>query len=138
MAQVQRLFVNLPVSDIAATRGFWTALGFGFNPRFSGDQSLALELGDNIGAMLLQRDFFRTFTDRGICDTTRELQCLLAIQFATREEVDAVVEAALAHGGREAHPPEDHGFMYQRAFHDPDGHGWGPFWMDLAGPPAQD
>ena len=30
------------------------------------------------------------------------------------------------------HPPEDHGFMYQRTIADPDGHIWEPFWMDDA------
>ena len=30
------------------------------------------------------------------------------------------------------HDPEDLGFMYSRAFDDLDGHGWGPFTMDMA------
>jgi len=35
--------------------------------------------------------------------------------------------AAIAPGGREAHPPEDEG---------PDGHGFDPFRMDIAAMPA--
>jgi len=35
--------------------------------------------------------------------------------------------AAIAAGGREAHPPADE---------DPDGHGFGPFRMDVAAMPA--
>ena len=46
--------------------------------------------------------------------------------------------AAIANGGGEPHPPEDMGFMYQRAFSDPDGHGWGPFWMNPDGIPPQE
>ena len=44
----------------------------------------------------------------------------------------AVVPAALAAGGQEARPAEDHGFMYGRSFEDPDGHIWEPFFMDMA------
>ena len=45
--------------------------------------------------------------------------------------MDAITEKAIAAGGREAHPAEDQGFMYSRAFEDPDGNGFGPFWMDV-------
>jgi uncharacterized protein len=35
-------------------------------------------------------------------------------------------------------PAQDHGFMYGRDLLDPDGHGWGPMWMDPdAVPPSQ-
>lgn len=47
-------------------------------------------------------------------------------------EVDAINEAAVKAGGREAHEPEDHGYMYSRAFEDLDGYGWVPFSMDVA------
>ena len=40
--------------------------------------------------------------------------------------------AAIAAGGKSLHDPEDHGFMYSRAFEDPDGNGFGPMWMDPA------
>jgi predicted lactoylglutathione lyase len=46
--------------------------------------------------------------------------------------VDRVTDAALAAGGAEAGPTQDHGFMYGRSFADPDGHIWEPMWMDLA------
>lgn len=135
MTRTTGLFVNLPVSDVARTRAFYTALGFEINEAFSNDKAVAVILGEHQFAMLLQRDFFRTFTQLEIADPTQSVQCLVAIQFDTKGEVDAVVEAALANGGGEPHPPEDMGFMYQRAFSDPDGHGWGPFWMDPAGIP---
>lgn len=32
--------------------------------------------------------------------------------------------------GKEAGPPEDHGFMYSRSFEDLDGHHWEVVWMD--------
>ena len=40
--------------------------------------------------------------------------------------------AALANGGTEPRPAIEMDFMYNRAFADPDGHVWEPFWMDPA------
>jgi predicted lactoylglutathione lyase len=37
--------------------------------------------------------------------------------------------AAVAAGGKSLHEPEDLGFMYSRAFEDPDGNGFGPVWF---------
>lgn len=135
MTRTQGLFINLPIADIASTRAFYTALGFEINENFSDDNAVAVVLGDKQFAMLLKREFFQTFTKLELADPTKYVQSLVAIQFDDKKEVDAIVEAALGNGGGEPHPPEDMGFMYQRAFSDPDGHGWGPFWMDPAGIP---
>ena len=43
-----------------------------------------------------------------------------------------VAYAATKAGGVSLHDAEDLGFMYSRAFADPDGNGFGPFWMDPA------
>ncbi len=137
MTRTTGLYINLPITDLARTRAFYTALGFEINENFSDDKAVAVVLGESQYAMLLKREFFQSFTKQEIADPAKYVQCLLAIQFDDREGVDAIVDAALANGGGEPHPPEDMGFMYQRAFSDPDGHGWGPFWMDPAGIPAQ-
>lgn len=137
MTRTTGLYINLPITDLARTRAFYTALGFEINENFSDDKAVAVVLGENQYAMLLKREFFQSFTQQEIADPAKYVQCLLAIQFDDREGVDAIVDAALANGGGEPHPPEDMGFMYQRAFSDPDGHGWGPFWMDPAGIPEQ-
>src|SRR3546814_5724820 len=79
--------------------------------------------------MLLAKPFYATFTPKQIADSHATSGALYALSFDSRADVDAITEAAIAAGGREAHDPEDHGFMYSRAFEDFDGHGWGPFWM---------
>ena len=56
----------------------------------------------------------------------------LALSCDDRASVDAITAAALATGGTLAHDAEDLGFMYSTGFFDPDGHGWGPFYMDMA------
>jgi predicted lactoylglutathione lyase len=80
--------------------------------------------------MLLRDEFFRTFTRREPCDTTRQNEALLALSCDSRAEVDALVGRAEEAGGSQAMPPVDHGFMYVRSFYDPDGHHWEALWMD--------
>lgn len=50
----------------------------------------------------------------------------------SRKDVDRIADAALAAGARAYTEPKDHGFMYQRAFEDLDGHLWEYIWMDPA------
>jgi len=58
---------------------------------------------------------------------------LFALSRDSRDEVDAMVEAAAKVGGtadiREA---QDMGFMYLRSFADPDGNVFEPAWMDMS------
>lgn len=126
------IFVNLPVADVAASTAFYTALGMTKDERFSNDVASAMIWSDTISFMLLSHDFYVTFTPKPIADAHTTSAALLALAFDSREEVDAITQAAIAAGGREAHDPEDHGFMYSRAFEDLDGHGFGPFYMDMA------
>lgn len=125
------IFVNLPVADVARATAFYEAVGFTRDARFSGDHASAMQWADSFAVMLLDRAFYATFTPKRIIDATQESGALLALSLDSRAEVDAITERALAAGGREAHEPEELGFMYSRSFEDPDGHGWGPFWMDV-------
>lgn len=125
-----KVYINLPVADLARSRAFFGALGFGFDERFSGDESLAVRFGETSGAMLLTHEKFASFTPRAIADSRSVTETLIAFLLGSRAEVDATMEKALANGGEEVRPAEDHGFMYGRAFADPDGHIWEPFWMD--------
>ncbi len=125
------IFVNLPVTDVTKATAFYEAIGFTKNPMFSNEQGSAMQWSDMISVMLLDRAFYATFTPKPIIDAHAMSGVLLALSFDTRAEVDAITDAAIAAGGREAHDPEDHGYMYSRAFEDLDGHGWGPFFMDL-------
>lgn len=124
------IFVNLPIADVQRSRDFFTAVGYTINEQFSDENAVAVELGENIAAMLLKTDFFGTFHESttaapGVKET------LIALSAESREEVDEVVNRAVAAGGKEGRS-EDHGFMYGRAFDDPDGHGWEIMWMDPA------
>jgi len=82
--------------------------------------------------MLLAEPFFKTFTRRELCDTTRQTEGLFCLSCDSRAEVDAMVKTALEAGGKRAMEPQDHGFMYGWSFYDPDGHHWEVMWMDPA------
>lgn len=124
------IFVNLPVSDIAVTRTFWSTLGYTFNEQFSDENALCLVFSDSIYAMLLKRDFFQTFTPKTIADATTTVEVLNSLAVESREAVDTLVDAALAIGATEYRDPMDMGLMYQRCFSDLDHHNWEIAWMD--------
>lgn len=132
---VEQIFVNLPVSDLGASKAFWRALGFDFNPQFTDEKAGCLVMGPNIHAMLLTPAFFAGFTPRAVADARAVTECITALQLGSRAAVDDLVARALAAGSSEPRPAEDHGFMYHRSFEDPDGHIWEAFHMS-AMPPA--
>lgn len=126
-----RVYINLPVEDLARSRAFFTALGFSFNEAFCDETGLGMEINENCAAMLLTKAKFAPFTPRSIADAGKMTEVLTALQLDSRAAVDAMVATALANGGAAVREPEDHGFMYGHAFADPDGHIWEPFWMNV-------
>ena len=127
-----QIFVNLPVKDLDRSVAFFTALGYRFNPQFTDKNATCMIISDTIFAMLLVEPYFKTFTPRALCDATIHTEALLALSVESRARVDEMVGAALEAGGTEPRERSDMGFMYNRAFADPDGHIWEIFWMDPA------
>ncbi|MFF8679192.1 VOC family protein [Streptomyces sp. NPDC015237] len=126
----QMIFVNLATNDLDAARKFFTELGFAADDTFSDDTTAAIPLSDTINVMLHTHRKYAEFTKKRIVDSTSSSEVLLALSAAGREEVDALVEKAVAAGGSVTGEPQDHGFMYGRAFDDLDGHTWEVMWMD--------
>ena len=128
------IFVNLPVSDLAASRSFFGALGFTFNEEFSDDKAACVVLADNIFVMLLRRDFFATFVNGEIADATQSTEVLNCLSASSREEVDAMVRAAVEAGGKPWKDTFSQGPMYGGSFQDLDGHVWEVMHMDTSAP----
>ena len=127
------IFINLPVADLERSMKFYEAVGFTNNPQFTNDQAAAMAWSDTIVVMLLTHDFWKTFTIKAIPDTREVAQVLLALSQDSKDAVDAIVDKAVAAGGRaEPTPKQDLGFMYGRSFEDPDGHIWENAWMNPA------
>jgi predicted lactoylglutathione lyase len=126
------LFVNIPVTDVERSKAFFAKLGFSFNPMFSDESGACMLVGEHAFVMLLSREKFAEFSKLPTADPTTHALALYCFSVASREEVDAVTEAALAAGAIDHDDTEDHGFMYSRSFFDLDGHGWQVMWMDPA------
>lgn len=126
----RKLFVNLGVKDIEASVEFFTRLGFAFDPRLTDQHATCMILSDEAFVMLLAEECFKDFTSKALCDAGTHTEAILAISAESRHQVDALADAALAHGGRPANEPMDRGFMYGRSFHDVDDHLWEVIWMD--------
>ena len=119
-----QIYVNLPVKDLKRSNSFFESLGFQLNPKFSNDQASCVILGENIFAMLLVESFFKTFTNKSICDATKSTEVLVCLSCESRSRVDELVQKAIAAGGLTPRSPQDQGFMYGHGFEDLDGHIW--------------
>lgn len=131
------IFVNVPVSDLAATERFYTALGFTRNEAFSDHTAVGLELSDTIWVMALTRDRFAEFLTGStqVADPRSVTGVLNGLSADSREDVDRVVDAGLAAGGSPWRDTTDEGWMYGRSLTDPDGNVWEVMWMDLQAAP---
>ena len=125
-----KIFVNLPVKDLQRSIDFFTALGYRFNHQFTDETATCMIITDDIFAMLLTEEKFKTFTPKEICNAKKYSEVLVALSFDSRAEVDAIVRKAVAAGGATYNEPQDHGFMYAHGFQDLDGHIWEVFYMD--------
>jgi predicted lactoylglutathione lyase len=127
---VTSIFVNLPTSDLERSKAFFTGLGWSINPMFTDENAICVVIEENLYLMVLTREFFSTFTDKPIVDPSTALQVETAFSRDSREEVDAIIEKAIAAGGTEHREVQDYGFMYARDFEDPDGNLFSALWMN--------
>lgn len=118
------IFVNLPVKDLAASRAFFTALGFAFSEEYSDDRAACVVLADNIFVMLLRDDVFATLVKSEVADASRATEVLSCFTAESRAEVDALVRRAVEAGGKPWKGSFAEGPMYGGSFQDLDGHVW--------------
>jgi predicted lactoylglutathione lyase len=113
--------ITLGVSDLGRARSFYEAVGWrtGAAP---GDDVVFFQAGEMVMALW---DRARLAEDSGVEDAGGWGGITLALNFGSREEVDAVLEEARAAGAviaREA--AESFWGGYSGVFIDPDGHPW--------------
>ena len=133
----KQIFVNLPVKYLNKSIAFFTKLGFKFNPQFTDENATCMIIEENIFAMLLVEKFFKTFIKKEIADAKKSTEVLVALAVESREKVDELVSKVIKAGGKEPREPQDHGWMYGRAFEDLDGHIWEVFYMDESKMPRE-
>ncbi len=134
---MRKIFVNLPVKDLDASKSFFGALGFTFNPAFSDENTACMIVSESIFVMLLTEPRFRDFITGEICDARQATEVLTCLSVKSRSEIDDTLAKALAAGAKPWKPNLDYGFMYACSFQDLDGHVWEMVYMDPAAtPPA--
>jgi len=127
----KQIFVNLAVKNLEKSKAFFAALGYTFNEKFTDANAACMVIQEgSIHAMLLVEDFFKTFTDKSLTDTSKSTEVLLCLSCENRAEVDEMVAKAVATGGTVPRKPQDYGFMYSHGFQDLDGHLWELVYMD--------
>jgi len=133
-----QIFVNLPVKDLDKSKQFFTDIGFTINPQFTDEKAACVVISEDIYAMILREEFFKTFIpNKEIADSTKSTEVLVALSADSKEKVNELADKALAAGASKLREPDDYGFMYSRSFQDPDDHIWEVFWMDInAAPPT--
>ncbi|SDJ02839.1 VOC family protein [Variovorax sp. OV700] len=120
----KQIFVNLAVKNLEKSKAFFAALGYTFNEQFTDANAACMVIQEgSIHAMLLVEDFFKTFTDKSLTDTSKSTEVLLCLSCESRAEVDEMVAKAVAAGGTVPRAPQDYGFMYGR-------HLWELMYMD--------
>jgi predicted lactoylglutathione lyase len=127
----KQIFVNLPVKNLEKSKAFFSALGYTFNEQFTDANAACMVIQEgSIHAMLLVEEFFKTFTDKSLTDTSKSTEVLLCLSCESRAEVDEMVAKAVAAGGTVPRAPQDYGFMYGHGFQDIAGHLWEMSYMD--------
>ncbi|MFZ6647877.1 VOC family protein [Undibacterium sp. TJN25] len=130
-----QIFVNLPVKDLNKSVEFFTRMGYTFNPQFTDENATCMIVSDTIYVMLLVEKFFKTFTEKDICDSRKSTEVLLCLSCDSRAQVDEMVAKAVAAGGATPSQPKDYGFMYGHGYEDLDGHNWELMYMEPAATP---
>lgn len=119
-----KVFINLPVKDLAKSMDFFQSLGFSFNPQFTDEKAGCMVVSDSIFVMLLTETYFKSFIDTEVCDARQSTEVLIALDAASADEVKQFISKAESLGGTLYAEAKDHGFMYQHSFADLDGHKW--------------
>jgi predicted lactoylglutathione lyase len=117
-----KLFVNVPVKDLDRSKDFFTTLGFDFYG--AAEDMASVIISEHTQVMLLEEATFASYAPREVADPTKATEAILVLGLENREQVDELVDKALAAGATVAGEPSDAGGMYQRGFFDLDGHQW--------------
>lgn len=126
-----QIFINLPVKDLQKSIGFFTHLGFNFNPQFTDETATCMIISENIYVMLLIKSRFQEFTKKPVSDAKTSMRVFICLDAESRDAVDTMVKNAVDAGGRIYADPMDHGWMYGHSFEDIDGHQWEVAYMDI-------
>jgi predicted lactoylglutathione lyase len=117
-----QLFVNVPVKDLSRSQKFFTELGLPFYGMAEGMASVMINQETQV--MLLEEPVFASYITKDVADAATSTEAILVLGMENPEQVDELVDKALAAGATPAGVKQEPGFRYQRGFADLDGHHW--------------
>lgn len=117
-----KMFVNLPVKDLQRSEAFFTGLGFEFFGMT--DDMASVIISEHTQVMLLAEPTFAKYARKSVADATASTEAILVLGLERPDQVDELVDKALASGASAAGTPQQDGGRYQRGFADLDGHHW--------------
>ena len=129
----KQVFINFPVSDLAASIKFYEALGFTKYEPFSDENAASMQWTEDIVFMLCTREFYAKFLQgKTVADTQTTSAALVALSIDSKEEVQKFADTAKANGGSYfmADHNKDLDFMFGYEVQDLDGNTLEPVWMD--------
>jgi predicted lactoylglutathione lyase len=124
------LFISCPVASVERATAFYTALGWTQNAEMSGEHASCFAIAPEQYVMLTSYEMYASVggTEDLIGGPDTPSKTTVSFDLGSQAAVDDLLERAAAAGGRIG-DTDDHPFMYQRQFDDPDGYHWSPFWM---------
>ncbi|GAB4143334.1 MAG: VOC family protein [Patescibacteria group bacterium] len=131
-----KVFVNLPVKDLDKSTEFFSKLGFKLNPQFADNNVSCLFLNDDTYVMLIKESFFKSISRKEVIQADRQTEVIVAWSVNSKEQVNQMVDFAIANGGKFYRETSDQGWICRGSFQDLDNHVWQVIWMDATAIPV--
>jgi predicted lactoylglutathione lyase len=91
----KQIILNLPVKNLDKSKAFFSALGFTFDDRFSGENAAFMHIVEGtIQAMLTTESFFQSLIDKPLSDAKQANELVICLSCESREEVDSLIAMA--------------------------------------------
>ena len=94
-----KMYLNLAVKELDKAIKFFNELGFSIDPKFTNDKGACVVISENIYVMILVKEFYQTFTEKQICDSTTTSEVLISLSMESREKVDEIINKAVQADG---------------------------------------
>jgi predicted lactoylglutathione lyase len=124
------IFINLPVQDLQAARDFYESLGFRFHDHFSDEHTAALAVDDTTAVLVHTAERFAELVPGEVGELPTAPTVVHSLVVDNREDVDDIMDRALAAAGRPGRPARSEDSRYTASFTDPDAHVWEIVWME--------
>lgn len=126
------IWLNLPSTNLARAREFYTFIGFTLNGENPNMVSLAVGTNKVILNIFDAEVLKKAMGNQTLTDTTKSNETMFSLGLATKEEVDQMTKKVADAGGTVFAQPGLTDGWYGSGFTDPDGHRWNYLYMDMS------